>query len=106
MPFKSLAQMRGAFSGALGPEMKAHAQEWASATPDIKNLPEHLNKVTLTDKKKNIVKKAVKKHTGKGGTIQNPYKQAAVPINLLKTQGEPPTAQGIPRTQSNSLGNR
>jgi hypothetical protein len=41
VPFKSKAQMRGAFAGALGPEMKAKAKEWASLTPDISKLPEH-----------------------------------------------------------------
>jgi hypothetical protein len=42
MPFTSKAQMRGAFSGALGPEMKAKAQEWAKETPNIQDLPEHV----------------------------------------------------------------
>ena len=32
MPFKSQAQERAAFSGALGPKMKAAAPEWASKT--------------------------------------------------------------------------
>jgi hypothetical protein len=42
MPFKSEAQSRAAFSGALGPKMKKAAKEWASKT-DYKNLP---NKVS------------------------------------------------------------
>ena len=41
MPFKSMAQMRGAFGGYLGPEMKAKAKQWADETPDIKGLPYH-----------------------------------------------------------------
>lgn len=41
MPFQSKAQMKAAFSGALGPEMKAKAHEWAEETPDMKHLPEH-----------------------------------------------------------------
>ena len=41
MPFKSKSQMRGAFSGALGSEMKRKAKHWAALTPDIKSLPEH-----------------------------------------------------------------
>ncbi len=41
MPFASRAQMRAAFSGALGPEMKAKARTWAHETPNIKSLPAH-----------------------------------------------------------------
>jgi len=41
MPFVSKSQMRGAFSGAFGPEMKAKAEGWAKETPNIKKLPEH-----------------------------------------------------------------
>lgn len=44
MPFKSKAQMRGAFSGHLGPEMKAKAEEWASETPNPKALPNRVKK--------------------------------------------------------------
>jgi hypothetical protein len=40
VPFKSKSQMRGAFSGAFGPEMKARAHHWASLTPNISKLPE------------------------------------------------------------------
>ena len=47
MPFKSKAQERAAFSGALGPKMRAAAKEWAAQTP--KNIPE---KVKPTTKKK------------------------------------------------------
>ena len=42
MPFKSKAQMKAAFSGALGPKMKKAAKEWASVTPNPKGLPEHV----------------------------------------------------------------
>ncbi len=53
MPFQSKAQMRAAFGGYLGPEMKAKAQEFAHATPDIKSLPEHkAKKVRVKVKKK------------------------------------------------------
>jgi hypothetical protein len=94
--------MRGAFSGKLGPEMKAHAQEWADSTPNIKDLPEHKNKVTFDDKKKNIIKKAVRKHTGKGGPLlQSSFKEASSPINLLKLKGSPPTTKGIPKSREN-----
>jgi hypothetical protein len=41
MPFKSQAQMRAAFGGALGPTMKKKAAAWAHATPNPKRLPEH-----------------------------------------------------------------
>ena len=44
MPFKSHSQMKAAFAGALGPEMKAKAEQWASETPGIKHLPEHVKK--------------------------------------------------------------
>jgi hypothetical protein len=46
MPFRSRSQERGAFSGALGPEMKAKAQEWADETPNQKALPERVKKPT------------------------------------------------------------
>lgn len=42
MPFKSSSQMRAAFGGYLGPEMKSKAEEWAHETPDIASLPEHV----------------------------------------------------------------
>jgi hypothetical protein len=48
MPFKSKAQMRAAFSGALGKEMELKAKQWAFETPNPKSLPEHAKK----DKKK------------------------------------------------------
>lgn len=41
MPFESKAQMRAAFGGYLGPEMKKKAKEFAQATPDIGSLPDH-----------------------------------------------------------------
>lgn len=41
MPFKSKAQERAAFSGALGPEMKERAPLWAKETKQDK-LPEHV----------------------------------------------------------------
>ena len=44
MPFKSKAQMKAAFGGYLGPEMKAKARQWAEETPNIKKLPEHKKK--------------------------------------------------------------
>ena len=44
MPFKSKAQMKAAFGGHLGKEMKSKAMEFAHATPDIKSLPEHVKK--------------------------------------------------------------
>lgn len=42
MPFKSKAQMRAAFSGALGSKMRERAETWAHETPDIKGLPDHV----------------------------------------------------------------
>lgn len=44
MPFKSKAQMRAAFGGYLGKEMKGKAKEFADSTPDIKSLPGHVGK--------------------------------------------------------------
>ncbi len=41
MPFKSKAQMKAAFGGYLGKEMKSKAKTWADETPNIKKLPEH-----------------------------------------------------------------
>lgn len=42
MPFKSQSQMRGAFSGAFGPQMKARAPMWASETQNPKALPDRV----------------------------------------------------------------
>lgn len=44
MPFKSKAQMRAAFGGYLGSEMKAKAEEFAHATPNPSALPQHVAK--------------------------------------------------------------
>lgn len=44
MPFQSKSQMRAAFSGVLGKEMKSKAKEFAHATPDIAALPGHVKK--------------------------------------------------------------
>ena len=77
MPFKSSAQMRAAFSGALGPEMKSKALGWAHETPNIKKLPEHvkqgkggINKESIMKNKAHFYKKAIlKKHVGQGGPV-------------------------------------
>jgi hypothetical protein len=43
MPFKSKAQARAAFSGALGPAMRSKARQWAYETPGgIRSLPPHV----------------------------------------------------------------
>lgn len=52
MPFSSKSQMRAAFGGYLGKEMKDKAKQWADETPNIKSLPEHKKKVKLKIKKK------------------------------------------------------
>ena len=39
MPWKSLAQMRAAYGGYLGAEMKQKAPQWSAETPHIKDLP-------------------------------------------------------------------
>lgn len=52
MPFKSKAQMRAAFGGYLGDEMKSRARKWAHETPDLKSLPER-----KSDKKRNFGRK-------------------------------------------------
>lgn len=44
MPFKSQAQQGAAFGGHLGPEMKKKAPEFAHETPNIKNLPRHVER--------------------------------------------------------------
>jgi hypothetical protein len=44
MPFKSKAQMKAAFGGYLGKEMKDKAKAWADETPNPKSLPEHKHK--------------------------------------------------------------
>lgn len=60
MPFKSKAQMRAAFGGYLGKEMKAKAKSWADETPNIKSLPAHKKK----KKKKLTYEKARKSYFG------------------------------------------
>lgn len=82
--------MRGAFSGAFGPEMKSKADTWAHETPNLKGLPDHV--------KKKVLKRSIKKHVGKGGPIPTSFTQAAAPIDLLKTRGEPPTAKSSSNT--------
>lgn len=52
MPFSSKAQMRAAFGGYLGKEMKDKAKEWADETPNPKALPEKKKKVKIRIKKK------------------------------------------------------
>ena len=42
MPFKSKNQMKAAFGGYLGPEMKKKAKRWADETPNIASLPEQV----------------------------------------------------------------
>jgi hypothetical protein len=54
------------------------------------------------NKKKDILKK----YTGKGGPSPTAFKQASTPIDLLKIQGSPPTADGVPKTKNNYLGNK
>lgn len=44
MPFKSKAQMRAAFAGALGKEMQRKAPDWAKETPNPKQLPQHVKR--------------------------------------------------------------
>ena len=58
MPFKSKAQMRAAFGGYLGPEMKSKAKKWADETDDIKKLP---NKKANAERLAQLKKKAKKK---------------------------------------------
>ena len=41
MPFQSKSQMKAAFGGFLGKEMKSKATGWAAETPNIGKLPEH-----------------------------------------------------------------
>jgi len=43
-PFKSKAQMKKAFSGGMGEEMRKKAQQWADETSDIDKLPERIRK--------------------------------------------------------------
>ena len=40
--FVSRAQMKAAFGGYLGPQMHAEAEAKAKATPNLKDLPEHV----------------------------------------------------------------
>lgn len=56
-PFRSKAQMRGAFSGAFGKKFQQKAEKWAGETPKIDNLPEH---VTPKKVKQSIIKKLIK----------------------------------------------
>jgi hypothetical protein len=51
MPFTSKAQMRAAFSGALGSEMKSKARTWAHETPDIKELPDKVRRAKAAVKR-------------------------------------------------------
>jgi len=44
MPFKSKRQMKAAYSGSLGSMMQRRAPQWASETPNIKDLPDRAPK--------------------------------------------------------------
>ena len=46
MPFKSKVQMRAAFGGYLGKEMKEKAKKWVNETSNIKKLPERKKRKT------------------------------------------------------------
>ena len=50
MPWKSKAQMRAAYGGHLGSEMKAKAPGWSAETPNIKRLPAHAAKKAVRRK--------------------------------------------------------
>jgi hypothetical protein len=93
MPFLSKAQQRFMFS--QHPDI---AKRWAKKTPDFKNLPEHI--------KKKVLKRTLKKHTGKGGLEVSSYQQAEAPINLLRFKGSPPIAKKLANTKNNYLGTK
>jgi hypothetical protein len=82
MPLLSKAQQGWMFANK--PQM---ALRWAHETPNMKGLPEHVKKKSL--------RKLIKGRVGKGGPIPTSYKQAASPIDLLKTNGEPPTVRSV-----------
>lgn len=75
MPFKSSAQMRAAFGGYLGPEMKSKAATWAKETPNIEKLLDHINNNQMN--KKTILKKSVGKYKGKGGPMADALNNTA-----------------------------
>lgn len=59
MPFKSKAQARAAFAGALGSEMKSKARTWAQETPGgIKHLPARVKGSSHTRFKLQVDRKA------------------------------------------------
>ena len=47
----------------------------------------------LKEIKKKVLKRSMKKHVGKGGPVPTSFGRMATPIDLLKTQGEPPTVR-------------
>lgn len=55
MPFQSKAQMRAAFGGYLGPEMKGKAKEWADETPNPSKLPAHKKKKSKVPSSREIL---------------------------------------------------
>jgi hypothetical protein len=57
MPFKSSSQMKAAFGGYLGPEMKSKALHWAHETPDIKDLPDKVGRAKAAVKRLHSRKK-------------------------------------------------
>lgn len=67
MPFKSKAQMKAAFSGALGPEMQAKARQWADETPDPASLPYHAGGVVVTTQREKAanLRSSIKKLKGR-----------------------------------------
>ena len=63
MSFESKSQMRAAFGGYLGKEMKSKARTWAHETPNIKKLPMHKKRKT-GNYDSNTVKKAIQLRGG------------------------------------------
>jgi len=52
VPFRSKAQWKAAFSGALGKEMKSKARSWAHESPSYESLPARKKKPSALPRKK------------------------------------------------------
>jgi hypothetical protein len=58
MSFQSKAQMKAAFGGYLGKEMKDKAKTWADETPSPSKLPEHKKPKAQASKPNDILAKS------------------------------------------------
>jgi hypothetical protein len=94
MPFKSRAQQRAAFAGAIPGFSKKRAKKWAKET-DFEHLPEHVEKKAELELFEEMVKLC--------SLIRTP---SAVAPSLRRTGLPKPTSTMVNQTMQNAAGAR